>query len=51
MVGADFAMVKGKEKSSMVLHDNLMQRFWLDRCRRIGTNGSDPDDKMRMVRG
>ncbi|MBZ5618344.1 MAG: hypothetical protein LAQ69_06355 [Acidobacteriia bacterium] len=49
MEGVEFFRVRGREESRMVKHDNLMQKFWLDRCRRIGTNGTDPDDKKRMV--
>ncbi len=50
MENVDFDIVKGKEKRRSIKHDLLMQRFWADRCRRIGTNGSDPDDRKRMVR-
>jgi hypothetical protein len=50
MEAVDFYTPKGKP-GSIVHHDLLMQRFWLDRCQRIGTNGKDPDDKRRMVRG
>jgi hypothetical protein len=45
----DFDIVKGKVKEREIGHDLLMQRFWADRCQRIGTNGSDPDDKKRMI--
>ena len=44
-----FAVVKGKTEKVGVKHDNLMQRFWQERCQRIGTNGSNPEDKKRMV--
>ncbi|HTS26985.1 MAG TPA: hypothetical protein VMH81_14010 [Bryobacteraceae bacterium] len=49
MENVDFDLVKGKVKRRPIKHDLLMQRFWLDRCNRIGTDGSDPDDKKRMV--
>lgn len=49
MKNVEFDMVKGKEQERPVGHDFLMREFWLDRCRRMGTNGSDPDDKKRMV--
>jgi hypothetical protein len=51
MENVDFAMVRGKEQKSWIEHDNLLQRFWPDRCRRIGTNGSNSDDRKRMVNG
>jgi hypothetical protein len=51
MQGVEFFREGGKEKSRGVKHDNLMQKFWLDRLRRIGSNGSDPDDRKRMVKG
>ena len=34
-----------------VPHDFLMDKFWADRCQRIGTNGQDSDDRKRMVHG
>lgn len=51
MENIEFVMVKGKEERRSVKHDNLMQKFWLDRCQRIGTNGTNPDDKKRMIAG
>jgi len=51
MENVDFDIVKGKEQRRAIKHDFLMQRFWLDRCQRIGTNGTDPDDKKRMIKG
>jgi hypothetical protein len=50
MQAVDFYTAKGYPHG-IVHHDLLMQRFWLDRCHRIGSNGNDPDDKRRMVRG
>lgn len=50
MESVDFYTAKGKP-SGIIHHDLLMQRFWLDRCQRIGTDGKDPEDKRRMVRG
>ena len=49
MAGGEFYMVQGRERMRMVPHDLQMQKFWLDRCRRIGTNGSHPEDKKLMV--
>ena len=49
MVGGEFYIARGKEQMRMVPHDNLMQKFWLDRCRRMGTNGSHPEDQKLMV--
>jgi hypothetical protein len=51
MENVDFDMMRGKEQKRWIEHDNLLQRFWPDRCRRIGSNGSDPDDRKRMVSG
>jgi hypothetical protein len=41
----EFYMVQDRERMRMVPHDLQMQKFWLDRCRRIGTNGSHPEDR------
>jgi hypothetical protein len=49
MAGGEFQIVQGRERMRMVHHDLQMQRFWLDRCRRIGTHGSHPEDKKLMV--
>jgi hypothetical protein len=49
MAGGEFYMVQGQERMRMVHHDLQMQKFWLDRCLRIGTNGSHPEDKKLMV--
>jgi hypothetical protein len=46
-----FVVTKHKTEKVRVKHDNLMQRFWQERCQRIGTNGSNPEDKKRMVAG
>ncbi|MGC2657508.1 MAG: hypothetical protein WA324_05995, partial [Bryobacteraceae bacterium] len=51
MENVDFTTVKGKVGKTPIKHDNLMQRFWMDRCQRIGTNGTNPEDKKRMVTG
>ena len=48
MKGVDFYMEKGKEKTKLIHHDLLMQRFWFDRLQRIGTNGTHPEDQKRM---
>jgi hypothetical protein len=49
MAGGEFYMAQGRERMRMVHHDLQMQKFWLDRCRRIGTRGSHPEDKKLMV--
>jgi hypothetical protein len=49
MVGGEFYIERGKEQIRKVPHDNLMQRFWLDRCKRMGTNGGNPEDQKLMV--
>lgn len=49
MKGVEYSMQKGKEVETWVPHDNLMQHFWLDRLRRIGTNGTNPEDRKRLV--
>jgi hypothetical protein len=49
MAGGEFYIVRGKEQMRMVHHDLQMQKFWLDRCLRIGTNGTHPEDKKLMV--
>jgi hypothetical protein len=48
MAGVDINTVQGKEQRRPVEHDLLMQRFWLDRCLRMGTNGTNLDDQKRM---
>ena len=49
MTGGEFHIVQGRERMRMVHHDLQMQKFWLDRCLRIGTNGGHPEDKKLMV--
>ena len=39
----------GKVLSRRVKHDNLMQKYWLDRCQRIGSNGTNIDDKKLKI--
>jgi hypothetical protein len=50
MEPVDFYTAKNKP-SDYIHHDFMMQRFWLDRCQRIGSNGTDPEDKRRVVHG
>lgn len=47
MEAVDFYKKDGSP-GGIVHHDLLMQRFRLDRCQRIGSNGKDPEDKRRM---
>jgi hypothetical protein len=49
MPGLEFYRERGQERTRMVHHDLQMQKFWLDRCKRMGTNGSDPEDKQLMA--
>jgi hypothetical protein len=49
MAGREIHIEGGRERMRMVHHDLQMQKFWLDRCRRIGTHGSHPEDKKLMV--
>jgi hypothetical protein len=39
----------GKSFPCRVRHDNLMMKFWADRCQRIGSNGSNPEDRKLMI--
>lgn len=49
MTGGEFHVVQGRQQMRMVHHDLQMQKFWLDRCLRIGTHGSHPEDRKLMV--
>jgi hypothetical protein len=49
MAGGEFYMSQGREQMRLVHHDLQMQKFWLDRCLRIGANGTHPEDKKLMV--
>jgi hypothetical protein len=49
MAGGEFYIAQGREQMRLVHHDLQMQKFWLDRCLRIGTNGNHPEDKKLMV--
>ena len=49
MAGGEFYIERGKERMRLVHHELQMQKFWLDRCRRIGTNGTHREDKKLMV--
>ncbi|MBI4905823.1 MAG: hypothetical protein HY820_19470 [Acidobacteria bacterium] len=46
----EVSTVRGRQVSSRVPHDNLMQKFWLHRCQRIGSNGTNPEDRKLMVK-
>jgi hypothetical protein len=48
MAGGEFYVERGKERMRLVHHDLQMQKFWLDRCLRIGSNGTHPADKKLM---